>query len=252
MKMRNKKIILITRPAEEARLFARRLRAEGFNVAVEPMLEIEHLDFKLPNMSSYQGLVFTSVNAVRALAARLGDKVKGFEGPCYCVGDRTAKEARAQGFLQAISAKGTADELIDLVCGRVEDKSLPLLYVCGHHTARPVDKLLRAHGYKVDTIVVYKAQAVRKLTPQCLAAIKAGKIEAVTFFSKRTVDTFIRELKKNGLLKELLKMKLLSISDSMLESVRPYKKARTYTADTPDAPGMMRLLNTLYKRDDLS
>jgi uroporphyrinogen-III synthase len=247
--MPHTKFILITRPAEESRVFARKLRQEGFPALIEPMLEISQLDFKVPDMDDYQGLVFTSVNAVRGLAAKMKDKVQGIKCTIYCVGDRTAKEARAHGFEDVLSAKGSTDELLELVHQKVTEKSKPLLYVRGQHTAQPLEKMLRAMGYKVEAVTVYTAQAVRKLSPECITAIKDRRIAAITFFSKRTVDTFVREVKKNGLLQEFFAIKLLSLSDSMLESVRPYRQARTHTAATPDAPGMLRLLIKIYKKD---
>ncbi len=249
MKNQVKKLILITRPLEESRLFARKLRHEGFEVMVEPMLEIALLDFKLPDFSEYQGLIFTSVNGVRAMAARLGKKISDIECACYCVGDRTAREARAQGFDKALSAKGTASDLVNYVEKKITDKTRPLLYVRGEHTAQPIEKILGGMGFHIDCVIVYKAKVVTKLSPECIAAIKEGHIGAVTFFSKRTVETFLREVKKNGLLKEFFAIKLLSLSDSMLECVRPYRRARTHTARTPDGPGMLQLLRKLYGKD---
>src|SRR5262245_47671974 len=150
--MRNQKFILITRPAEEARVFARKLRQEGFPTMIEPMLEIAPLVFKVPEIEAYQGLVFTSVNAVRALSAKMGARVQSITYPCYCVGNRTAKEVRAQGFAKALSAKGTANDLIDLIDKKVLEKIQPLLYVRGEHAAQPVDKMLKGIGFKVDSI----------------------------------------------------------------------------------------------------
>lgn len=241
--MTAKKYILITRPVEEARVFARKLKQEGLHAMVEPMLEIEHKEFEVPDIEKYQGIVFTSVNAVRGLAAQLGAKgIKAIDYPAYCVGDRTAKEARTQGFEKVFSAKGTADELIEMISKKITSKELPLLYVKGEHTARPVDKILKELGFRLNSIVVYTAKPVKSLSPECLMAIRNGRLEAITFFSKRTVDTFVREIKKNGMLQELFAIKLLLLSDSMLESVRPYRKARTHTAKTPDAVGMLELI----------
>ncbi len=247
--MDDSKFILITRPVEESRVFARKLKQEGFNPKIEPMLEIAWVDFDIPDMDMYQGLVFTSVNAVRGMAAQMKARhIRRVEVPCYCVGDRTAKEARARGFVQAISAKGTADDLVELVAKRAKDKALPLLYVRGVHTARPVDKMLKNLGFRIDSIVVYEAKPVKTLSPGCITAIRNKQITGITFFSKRTLETFLREVKKNGLLKEFFGIKLLALSESMLECVRSYRQVKTYAAQTPDAAGMMRLIQKLYKK----
>lgn len=241
--------ILITRPLEEARVFARKLKAEGFEAKIEPMLEIVARDFDKPDLQDYQALIFTSVNAVRAFAAGIGLKnVKSVAGPCLCVGDRTAGEARAQGFSNVKSAKGTSDDLIDLIEKSIEQKEMPLLYVRGEHTSKPIEKIMKTMGYRIKPVVVYSAKAMTKLSPACIKAIKAGHIEAVTFFSKRTVDTFVREVKKNGLLKEFYSIKLLFLGDSMVESVRSYRKAQIHTAETSDAPGMLELIRKTCTR----
>ena len=82
--------LLITRPEEDARLFAEEAEAIGFAPVFEPLLRIEPLQApQLPD-SAVQAVLFTSANGVRAFINAYG----GLGCPAYAVGDATARAAR--------------------------------------------------------------------------------------------------------------------------------------------------------------
>ena len=202
----------------------------GFKSLVEPMLKIEPIGFQAHNLTGVGAVIFTSVNGVRfgppgALKA-------------YCVGEATAAAAQDKGY-EVINAEGDAEALVQVIKNHEADK---LLYMRGEQGAFPVAERLKQAGFEVEELVVYRATLTQDLSQACLQAIKNCKIDAVTVFSKRTAENFVRLAEKNGLLQALKGIKLLSISPSVLESVRAYECAGAYAALTPNASGMIRLI----------
>ena len=231
--------ILITRPEPEASSYAAELRAQGFDPLVSPMLRIEGLDFKSPDLSGVQGLVFSSVNAVRMYCA----KVKtGREIPVFCVGDRTAAEAKDQGFIHIYNAKGTADDLVQCVCTHTDNAGGALLYIRGYRVAKPVGMLLEKQGFEVRSLEVYDAKIVEGLSNNVQSLMSEGGVEAVILFSGRTSEAFLKAVEKDGLFDACSSIKVLCISTAVLEYVRDYKWSGAYVCDKPDRDSMLMLL----------
>ena len=223
-------LILITRPQPDANDYAKRVEAAGFKTLVEPVLRVEPLPFAVPDTDAYDGLVFTSTNGVRL-------SPPGFDAglPVYCVGKKTANEATAKGFTNVVSADGDAAALSALLKEKAHGQKL--LHIHGKHVGGGGVK-----GASIEDLIVYQTNRIPNLSPSCIRALKEKRIQAVTFFSARTARTFINLIQKHDLLETLGAIKLLSISDSVLSSVRTYRWAGTYTSETPDAIGMLTLI----------
>jgi len=137
---------LITRPAEDTKEIADALRARGFEVVIEPMLEIVPLDAQAPDLRDVQALLFTSVNGVRALT-RLAPRR---DLPVFAVGDATAAAARAAGFGSVNSAAGDSSDLARLVRARLKPEAGALLHVAGSAVAGDLAGALA--GFEIRTL----------------------------------------------------------------------------------------------------
>lgn len=235
--MTKDKFVLVTRPEEDAAEFARAIERAGFKTMTEPMLKILTLKFVMPGPDTYQAIVFTSPKAVRALPEGFRSSV-----PVYCVGNRTAEAAKLQGFKKIITAGGTVADLAALLRADTALKGKKILHIRGEHTAADGPENL---GMDVATLVVYVARPVKAFSADCMKALEAGRIGAVTFLSRRTALTFVDLIEKAGLSHKLTGINLLCISEPVLECVRSHGWAGTYTAPTPDTGGMISLLDSL-------
>lgn len=235
--------VLVTRPQPEADDFAGDLGRLGYTAIIEPMLTIHSAGFDLESAGDYGGLVFTSVNAVRAVAGSGFDR----DVPVYCVGDQTARAA-AERFDNVMSAQGTQAELIDLI-GKNYKGSRPLLYLCGEQVTGDLAAALGKKAVAIVPLVVYRAEAAVQFSPACLSAIKEKTLAAVTFFSARTARVFFELVAWHGLQDDLDPIKLLSISEAVLKSVPSYGHGRTYTAQTPDRDGMTKLVKNTIRQE---
>ena len=100
-------VVLVTRPAPDNEATAQALRQRGFEPLLAPMLSFQALPFQLEQGREFRGLIITSSNALRAVAAspqlpRLRDL------PVFAVGARTAQAARELGFPNVRAAEGDA------------------------------------------------------------------------------------------------------------------------------------------------
>ena len=88
----------------------------GVESLIEPVIDIHPLnDVQLPNLDKMQALLLTSANGVRAFAERQAGALPDL--PVFCVGDATARAARAAGFGNVESAGGDVDDGALLVDG---------------------------------------------------------------------------------------------------------------------------------------
>jgi uroporphyrinogen-III synthase len=182
--------LLVTRPEPECERTARALRGRGHEVLVLPLLRIEALADADLGSGPWAAIIFTSANAVRGIAAhrRFGE-LAGV--PAYVVGTSTRTAAMAAGFAEVRSAGGALVDLVRLIVGEPPAARLPLLYPAGREHTGDLAEELRPHGWRVDTVIIYRAVMVEQLPPPICAALAAGEVEAVLHYSARTAQAFL-------------------------------------------------------------
>ena len=124
-----------------------RAREQGLDAFALPLFEIVPLDWDPPDASQFDGILLTSVNALR----HGGGGLKALLGlPAYAVGEATAKAARAAGF--AIAATGTAG--IESLLGSI-DRGLRLVHPCGRDRIE-----VQSARQSITPVPVYEARAI--------------------------------------------------------------------------------------------
>ena len=185
---------LVTRPRDDAQGISAELRARGYEVVVEPLLDIVALPGVTVPAEGVQAILATSANGVRMLADRLADRSL----PLYAVGDATAAAARRLGYARVESAGGDVDSLAALVRDRVDPAAGALLHAAGTAVAGDLSGLLAASGHQVRRVVLYEARAAQAISPATLSLLSANAIDIALFFSPRTAQTFATLLTSVG------------------------------------------------------
>jgi uroporphyrinogen-III synthase len=182
--------LLVTRPEPECERTAALLRGRGHDVLLVPLLRIEPLVDAELGAGPWAAVLFTSANAVRAVAAhrRFRDLARL---PVYTVGLRTQAAAAAAGFASIVSADGDVEALVRLTASKPPVADLPLLYCAGEERAGDLAGALHLRGLRVETALVYRAVMVADLTPDVRAAFVQGTIDAVLHYSARTAAAFV-------------------------------------------------------------
>ena len=128
--------ILLTRPLEDIQELILKFQELGHVVSHMPVIKIEKVNYKSINFSEFNGIIFTSSNAIKHLDIRLIDKNK----ICFCVGSATEKKARSVGFQNVISTDGNVSNLKELILQNFNHSSGRLLYISGEVITNDLDQ----------------------------------------------------------------------------------------------------------------
>jgi uroporphyrinogen-III synthase len=235
-------IILVTRPQPDNDSTAAALRAQGRDVLTAPMLRFEPVPFRDDADAQYGGVVVTSANALRAIAAQPGlDRL--LKLPLFAVGARTAEAATEAGFSHVISADGDGDALRRLIVASVKRATQEtLLYLAGADLARDLAGELGAHGFNVVTQTTYRMAPVTELPGAAGEAFADGRIGAVLHYSRRSARAFIGAARNSGVEIAALGAVHCCLSDSVASVMRDAGAARVMVAAAPNEMALFDLL----------
>jgi uroporphyrinogen-III synthase len=178
--------LLVTRPEPDNERTAAVLRAQGHDVVLAPLLQIEAVADADLGPSPWSAILITSGNGARALAGHPRRR-ELMALPVLAVGRSSAEAACVAGFADVTSAEGNADDLARLAAERFAGTRQPLLYLAGEDRSGE----LAVPGVAVHTVVVYRAAKAREFPPAVRAALQQGTIDGVLHFSRRSVESYV-------------------------------------------------------------
>jgi uroporphyrinogen III methyltransferase/synthase len=208
------KWVVVTRPREQAPALSTLLTAYGAEPLECPTLEIvppdswEELDKAIKELPTYQWLVVTSVNGVRAFMGRLRSnqydarRLAGL-GVC-CIGPGTAKEMegygvqadyipaifQAEGLIEMMKEKGVKGQRVLIPRAEVARDLLP--------------DQLRALGAEVRVVTAYRAVSPKVQIKELKDRLLQRQIHYLTFASSSTVRNFCQLFESREELKKLI------------------------------------------------
>lgn len=177
------KRVLVTRAAHQAGKLSEGLRAVGAEPVEVPVLEIQPpadlapLDNALRSLDSYDWLILTSANAVRALQERADSIVlqltPNSRPKVAAVGEATAAAARECGLrVDLVPEKYVAENLVEALLQSVHD-------VSGHNfsRAKSADRKKRAlapeQSFRGQRFLLARAEIARDVIPDALRTVGA-------------------------------------------------------------------------------
>ena len=229
--------VLLTRPRAESERLAAEVRRRGFDVFIEPMLEIVPLDAAPPDLKQFQALIFTSANGVDTFV-RLSN-IRDI--PVFTVGSATGARAAACGFRDINTGSGDLEELNKTLKYAELTTGVPVMHVSGEHTAGDIT----VAGVPVERVVAYRADKAQALSVECLNMLDEGSFRAALFYSPRTAENFTELLCPTGRKNKISTIKALCISEAVVKCLGNLPWQNVQVADTPTRNGMMRLLDGL-------
>jgi uroporphyrinogen-III synthase len=233
--------LLVTRPEDDAARTARVLEARGHKVLLAPLMRVETLGADL--RGPWAGVLLTSANAARAgRAQRSGMDVLAL--PAFAVGDRSAEAARAAGFTDVISAQGALADLARVVARRCAPGGAPLLYLAGADRAGDLAAELKAHGFDVRTIAVYRARSAEVLPDAAARALSRAEVDAALHYSRRSAETFVRLVDKAGLRAAALGIGHYCLSAEVAVPLREKGAGRIEIAAAPNETALLDLVGS--------
>ncbi len=235
--------ILVTRPAEDARTVIQALRDRGLTALNEPLLDIVPcLDMAVDDLGA-AGILATSGNGIRALAARSARR----DLPVWAVGDASARLARDLGFAQVHSAQGKVDDLIALITRQCDPQAGVLLHAAGTVVAGDVSGRLAQAGFHIRRLVLYDAQPAKVLSDSLIVALKTSQVDRVLFFSPRTAHTFVTLLENAGLAHMSARLTAFALSPAVAQALASLSWGAVLVAAHPTQAALLAALD-----DDLA
>ncbi|MGC9953816.1 MAG: uroporphyrinogen-III synthase [Rhizomicrobium sp.] len=230
--------VLLTRPQDDAEIFAERLRERGHETLSAPLLAVRFRDDPPLALDGVQGVLVTSANGVRALARRTERR----DLPVYAVGPQTALEAQSVGFARVESANGDVVALADALPRWARAQAGALLHATGAEGAGRLASLLTPKGYEVRSAILYDIEASTVLPQDVISALEDGSLDAALFFSPRSAKVFKDCILSAGLVGTCTRLIAVCISQATASALSPLSFAEIRVAARPNQDGLLACL----------
>ena len=185
--------ILLTRPLDDCSEMILKFKSLGHQISHLPLLSVDKINYDKIDFSNYEGVIFTSANAVKFLNLKQIDK----KIVCFCVGNATENKARDSGFQNVITAEGNVNNLKELVLKNFNQKDGKLIYVSGEMVSTNLDQQLIKEGYKIDRIINYRTTHNQKFDETFVKDLKLNIPDMVYIYSQNSAQSFLNFIKIN-------------------------------------------------------
>ena len=228
--------VVITRPQGDGERTATALRARGPEVWVAPLMRVQAIAANLAG--EWGAVIVTSANAPNAIAHNPARDAL-IKLPLFAVGQRSAEAARQAGFINVTSAGGDVRDLVNMLMGEHANTKAPLLYLAGEDRAADLIGELSTRGIAAKMRVVYRAVAA-PFPPALIEALRAGEVDIVVHFSRRSAENYMAGAKKAGIAGLALAVRHLCLSAQVAEPLAG--ASRIAIAARPDEAALVELL----------
>lgn len=226
--------VWVTRTAPGAERTAERLRSQGAEPIVAPLLIVEDVACG-PAAPSALAVLVTSAHAAR----RLSSLAIARETRVLAVGAATAQAAREDGFSNVISADGDGPALAALARTALLRGEGRVLWVRGADVAFDLGADLRAAGFDVAEHVVYRATPVPDWPDDVLQALQNGAVTAILLYSPTAARQLAVLAAGGGLLQDIA---IVAMSAAVAATLRTTRIGLCAVAAHPDEAHMLDAL----------
>jgi uroporphyrinogen-III synthase len=234
--------VIVTRPQLSAARTAQRLEDLGHEPILLPLAQAVHDAASAVDALAlpHSALVVTSGEALRALVSLGAALEPHLSTPLFAIGKATARVATDLGFTDIRIGPGDGQ---GLACTMIESPpvaDLPLLYLAGSPRTPHLEAALAADGRPLRVAEVYRMLGIAYHAADLATKIGHPEPDAVLLYSAQTARLFFQGPAAHH--PWLPRLRILAISDSLLEHVPPPYHANVEVAGTPDEDGLFALL----------
>lgn len=185
------KKILVTRPKKDADKMANALRENGACVTIASTIDTHAVDFELPNLSSFDTIIFTSANGVCAFFGKVyksGIDARDFSHVKFAViGNSTKKELLKYGIVADFTPSKFDGETLgkQMIFEKFIDENSKILIIRGNLCANSLQNVLNNSKIDFSELICYNTTYEKP----CDIDIKSHDI--VTFTSASSVKAFV-------------------------------------------------------------
>lgn len=183
-------MFLLTRPYQQSFAMSKALEGRGILCFIEPMLKVVALKKITPK--GYKTLIITSRNTLDFLESL------SFDMTIYCVGKFVEKSLKAKGIHNIYSFTSIV-ELLEFIKTKPSQSLGSILYAAGESKTIDIEASLKPLGYLIQTKTLYKTETPKTLSLDLIKLLKNGEVRLISFFSKKTAETFVNLVKFHSL-----------------------------------------------------
>lgn len=203
------KTVVVTRAEGQSEELCAELRARGAQVKLLPLIafappeSFAELDAALQGLGSFDWVLFTSANAVHAVARRMRElnvaAAGGSRQPKVgAVGPATSRAAEDAGFaVEYVAAEHSGAGLAAELKGDLHGKSV---FLPRSDRANPdLPEALKRSGVKVTEVVAYRTVAPSKADRERVNEGLRDEVDGILFFSPSAVQSFLELVERKRL-----------------------------------------------------
>jgi uroporphyrinogen-III synthase len=195
------KTVLVTRPKHQAAPFVRELEQYGLTAIVFPTIEIRPVaGWRVPDLSRYSGIFFTSANSVqffleRLLAESEEELLNLRNVKVWAVGKTTSGDLEKHGVKTEPLPKIADAENLMAEIDPNEIKGKTFLFVRGNLSLGTIPRLITERGGICEELTVYEnIQPSPEDTEQVKTMLLDGKLNCLSFTSPSTATNFFEAM----------------------------------------------------------
>jgi uroporphyrinogen-III synthase/uroporphyrinogen III methyltransferase/synthase len=248
--------VLVTRAAHQAGKLSEGLRALGAEpvevavLEIRPPTSLEPLDAALRQLDSYDWLILTSANAVRALVERAAALGIALEQPAHlkvaAVGSATSEAARLAGLqVDFVPEVYVAENLVEGLLARAAGQRILLARAAVARDVIP--GALRAAGAEVDVVEAYR-NVLPDAAPEQLRQALGKGIDAATFTSSSSATHLAEVARVVGVTWPLAGVPAVSIGPITSQTLRDLGWPPAAEANHSDIPGLIAAVERVLHR----
>ncbi|WP_237152881.1 uroporphyrinogen-III synthase [Oryzibacter oryziterrae] len=230
--------LLVLRPEPQASALVATLAAHGIDALADPMLDIIPEPDLVRAIAAHprpDALAFTSANALRALPGG-ALPAAWLAIPAFCVGEATARAARAAGFADVRASAGTA---ADLALSLRASGLGHVLHLVGRDQTGDLAAGLCEAGLSAQSLIVYRAEMRDDLAPATWAGLQMRTFAGLIVASQRSAQGFFKILQSKDRLDLLNDLVLIAISEAAAAPLTD-RCHRTVIATEPNGDALLR------------
>jgi len=198
------KRIVVTRAAQQAQVLSEKLRDLGADVIEMPATRVVRLDSSqlrkvLPDLASYQWLIFTSQNGVGIFWENL--LASGLDARALAplriaaVGPATAAALLERGIaVDVIPERFVAEALLEKLRGRQDVRGTRVLYVTAESAREALPEGLNEMGAEVTVMPLYRSTTDGAGAGRLAKRVGADEVDVVTFTSGSAVRAYVEAI----------------------------------------------------------
>lgn len=144
-------------------------------------------------------------------------------------------------------AGATAESLLAFITSNWRPRDGTLVYASGRDVSVDISAELNARGYACSRVPVYAAEASRRLPNLVRRKLLDDQLDAASFMSARTAETFARLVTSSGVAECCRSLISVSLSEKVAEALAPIPWKASVVAACPTRDGILSCVEALDK-----